>query len=180
MRMTTEVTAGESGQQNNATSNVNTGGGYFPHFGTIKANLIGRFGAFGNNNNNPPSGNNNNNNLLPLSPLPPLPLSGFRRGLGGGFNPPPGGNTGGLDPNVAALVNALTGANLGVNHVERESNHVKPTEFGGTEAEDPNEWLERYNRIAEANKWSEHRRFQIIGGYLVGAAARWYDEIKTF
>ena len=70
--------------------------------------------------------------------------------------------------------------NLEINHVERESNHVKPTEFGGTEVEDPNEWLERYNRIAEANKWSEHRKFQIIGGYLVGAAVKWYNEIKTF
>src|SRR6266498_2200390 len=87
---------------------------------------------------------------------------------------PPGGNAEGLDPNVAALVNALTGANLGINYVDRESNHVKLTEFGRTEAEDPNEWLERYNRIAEANKWSEHRRFQIIGGYLMGAAVRWY------
>jgi len=57
------------------------------------------------------------------------------------------------------LVNVLTGANLGVNHIERELNHVKLTEFGGTEVEDPNEWLEHYNRIAEANKWSEHRRF---------------------
>src|SRR6266542_2574083 len=174
---TTGATAGGSGSQSNATSNVNTGGGHFPHFGTIGANPIGGFGAFGSNNNNPPPGNNNNNNPPPLPPLPP---PGFGGGLGGGFNPPPGGNAGGLDPNVAALVNALTGANLGVNHVDRESNHVKPTEFGGTEVEDPNEWLERYNRIAEANKWSEHRRFQIIGGYLVGAAARWYDEIKTF
>jgi len=100
--------------------------------------------------------------------------------LEGEFNSPPGGNARGLDSNVAALVNTLTGANLGINYVDRELNHVKPTEFGGTEAENPNEWLERYNQIAEANKWSEHRRFQIIGGYLVGAAARWYDEIKIF
>ena len=99
-------------------------------------------------------------------------LLGFGGGLGGGFNLPPGGGLGGLDPNVAALVNALTGANLGENYVEREANHVKPTEFGETEAEDPNEWLKRYNKIAEANKWSEHRRFQIIGGYLVEVAAR--------
>ena len=112
---------------------MNTGGGYFPHFGTIGANLIGGFEAFGNNNNNPPPRNNNNNNP------PLLPLPGFGGVLRGGFNPPPGGNAGGLDPNVAALVNALTGANLGINHVERESNHVKLTEFGGTEAEDPNE-----------------------------------------
>src|SRR6266542_2651024 len=178
---TTRVTAGGSSSQSNATSNVNTRGGYFPHFGTVGANLIGGFGAFGSNNTNPPLGNNNNNNLLSLPPsLPLLSPPGFEGGLGGGFNPLPGGNAEGLDPNVTALINALAGANLGVNHVDRESNHVKLTEFGGTEAEDPNEWLERYNRIAEANKWSEHRRFQIIGGYLIGAAARWYDEIKTF
>ncbi len=136
MGMTTGATAGGSNQQNNTTSNVNTGGGYFPHFGTVRANPVGGFEAFGNNNNNPPSGNNNNNNL-PLLPL--LLSSGFRGGLGGGFNPPPGGNAGGLDPNVAALVNALIEANLGVNYAERESNHVKPTEFGRMEVEDPNE-----------------------------------------
>ncbi len=136
-RTITGVTAGRSNSQSNATSNVNTGGGYFPHFETVGANLIGGFRAFGNNNNNLPLGNNNNN----PSP-PPLPPPEFGEGLGGGFNPPPGGGAGGLDPNVAALVNALTGANLGVNHVERESNHVKLTEFGGTEVEDSNEWLE--------------------------------------
>src|SRR6266498_4942485 len=138
MGIITGVTVGGS---NNTTSNVNTGGGYFPHFGTVGANLIGGFGAFrNNNNNNPPLGNNNNNNPPPSLPsLPPLPPSGFEGGLGGDFNPPLGGNARGLDPNVAALVNALTGANLGVNHVERESNHVKPTEFRGTEAEDLNE-----------------------------------------
>src|SRR6266542_3515516 len=105
---------------------MNTIEGYFPYFGTVGANLIRGFGAFGNNNNNLPPGNYNNNNppLLPL--LPPL---GFGGGLGGGFNLPPGGNAEGLDPNVAALVNALTGANLGVNHVDRELNHIKPTEF---------------------------------------------------
>ncbi len=176
--MTTEATARRSGQQNNATSNMNMEGGHFSHFETIRANPLGGFGTFGNNNNNPPSENNNNNNPSPL--LPPLPLLGFGGGLGGGFNLSSGGNARRLDPNVVVLINALTEVNLGVNHVERESNHVKLTEFGGTEAEDPNEWLECYNRIVEANKWSELRRFQIIEGYLMEAAARWYDEIKTF
>src|SRR6266542_1443930 len=134
--MTTGITAGGSNSQNNATSNMNTRGEHFPHFGTVGANLIGRFGAFGNNNNNSLSENNNNNNPPPLPLLLP---PGFGGGLGGDFNPSSGGNAGGLDPNVAALVNALTGANLRVNHVERESNHVKLTEFGGTEAEDLNE-----------------------------------------
>ncbi len=109
-----------------------------------------------------------------------MPSPGFGKGLEEGFNPPPEGNARGLDPNVIVLVNVLTGVNLGINHIERKSNHIKPMEFRGIEAEDPNEWLECYNRIAEANKWSEHKRFQIIGGYLVGAAVRWYDEIKTF
>ena len=131
----TETMAEESNPQNNATSNVNTGGGYFSHFRTIGANLFKGFRAFGNNNNNPPSGNNNNNNL----PLPLLLPPGFGGGLGGDFNPSSGGNAGGLDPNVAALVNALIEANLGVNYAERESNHVKPTEFGRMEVEDPNE-----------------------------------------
>src|SRR6266540_4136148 len=119
--------------------------------------------------------------------LPPGFGRGFGEGFGGGNpggNPggppggpggPPGGggNPGGLDPNVAALVNALTGMNIGGGYAPREGSFVKPGEFGGTETEDPNEWLERFNRIAEANMWTEYRRFQIIGGYLVGAAARW-------
>jgi len=114
----------------------NTGGEYFPHFGIIGANLLGGFRVFKNNNNNPPSGNNNNNN-----PPPPLPPLEFRGGLEGGFNLPSEGNARGLNPNVIALVNALIEANLEINHVERESNHVKPIKFGKIEAEDPNKWL---------------------------------------
>jgi len=125
---------------------VNTKEGHFLHFEIIEANPFGEFRAFENNNNNPSPGNNNNNNLLPL------PLSGFEKGLEGDFNLPLERNARGLDLNITALVNALTGANLGINHVERESNHVKPIEFRRTEAEDPNKWLERYNRIVEANK----------------------------
>ncbi len=136
MGMTTGVIVGGSNHQNNVTSNVNTRGGHFSHFETIEANPFREFEAFEENNNNPPSGNNNNN-------LPPLlPPSGFKEGLERGFNPLSEGNTGGLDPNVAALVNALTGANLGINHGEKESNHIKPIEFEKTEAEVPNKWLE--------------------------------------
>ncbi len=108
------------------------------------------------------------------------PPSGFEGGFGGGNprrNPegppgrgsggPPGGfgeenpgnmnNPGGLDPNVAALVNALTGMNIRGEYASKEGSFVKPGEFGGTEIEDPNEWLERFNRIAEANMWIEYR-----------------------
>ncbi len=45
------MTGATAGGSNNITSNVNTGGGYFSHFRTVGANLIGGFGAFGNNNN---------------------------------------------------------------------------------------------------------------------------------
>jgi len=144
--MTIRVTARGSNLQNNTISNMNTKGGHFLHFGIIGANPFEGFKTFRGNNNNPPLENNNNNNLLPL------PLPGFEKGLGKGFNPSSGENVKGLDLNVAALVNALIGTNLSINYVERESNHVKPIEFEGTEAEDPNEWLECYNKIAETNK----------------------------
>ncbi len=132
MGMTTEATARESNFQNNTTSNVNTGEGHFSHFGTIGAYLFRGFEAFRRGNNNSPLRNNNNNNL------PSLPSPGFGGGLEGDFNSPPEGNAKGLDPNITALVNTLTGANLEINQVERESNHVKLTEFEGTEVEDPN------------------------------------------
>src|SRR6266498_1436647 len=92
---------------------MNTEGGHFSHFETIGANPVREFGAFGNNNNNSPSENNNNNNPPLLSlPLPP----GFGGGLEGGFNPLPRGNAERLDPNVTALVNTLTIANLETNY----------------------------------------------------------------
>src|SRR6266508_3478343 len=172
---TTGATQGGSSTGNSGNS---TGG--FNFFN----NLYGNTGGY-----NPPHsigfGFNNTQN-----PLPGFG-GGFRGGFGGGNpggnpggppggpgGPPGGGNPGGLDPNVAALVNALTGMNIGGGYAPREGSFVKPGEFGGTETEDPNEWLERFNRIAEANMWTEYRRFQIIGGYLVGATARWYDEVK--
>ncbi len=145
MGMMTGATAEESNSQQNAISNMNTEREHFPHFGTVGANPFRGFGIFRGGNNNLPLGNNNN----PPSSYPP---SGFGEDLREGFNLPSGGNAKGLDLNVAALVNALTEANLGINHVEREFNHVKPTEFEETEAEDFNEWLECYNRIAEVNK----------------------------
>ncbi len=121
--MTTRAIAERSNFQNNAINNTRRG--YFLYFRTIRANPFGGFRAFGNNNNNNP--------LLPLL-LPP----GFRGGLKGGFNSLSRRNAGGLDPNVAVLVNVLIGANLEINHVERESNHIKLTKFRRTEAEDPN------------------------------------------
>ena len=72
-----------------------------------------------------------------------------------GNNPPPN-NPEGLDPNVIALIQALGNVNLNlpppsVIAQHRELNLVRPAKFSGTEAEDPNEWLDAYNRAAEAN-----------------------------
>ncbi len=98
----------------------------------IEVNLFREFGTFREGNNNSPLENNNNPLLLLLS-------SEFGGELGEGFNLLPEGNIRGLDSNVAALVNALTGINLEINYIERESNHVKSTEFGRMEIEDLNE-----------------------------------------
>ena len=35
---------------------------------------------------------------------------------------------------------------------KRELFLIRPMEFSEKETEDPNDWLERYNRIADANK----------------------------
>ena len=91
------------------------------------------------------------------------PATNVPYGQAGGSNPPnnPPNNplTGGLDPNVVALINAMGGLNWemagGVNPAqERELSLIRPAEFSGRETEDPNDWLERYNRIADANKWA--------------------------
>ncbi len=44
---------------------------------------------------------------------------------------------------------ALTGMNLIGGHYPREGSFIKLTKFGGTKIEDLNEWLERFNCIAE-------------------------------
>ncbi len=128
-------------------SSRNTGFGMFGQ--SIRTSNLG-WQSFKNlEGNNPSVGNNNGNNL----PLSPLSVNLF--GNIGGFNPPPNNNKnlspGGLDLNVTALVNALTGMNLMGGHYLREGSFIKLTEFRETETEDLNEWLERFNRIAEAN-----------------------------
>ncbi len=78
-------------------------------------------------------------------------------GLEGGFNSSLGNNnnynspSGEVDPNIAALVNALMEMNLIGGYFSREGSFVKPTEFARTETKDLNEWLERFNQIVEAN-----------------------------
>ena|SRR6266498_2177079 len=113
MGITTRATVRESNQQNNTISTGNTREGYFSYFNTIEVNLFRGFRTFGeSNNNNLPSGNNNNNNSLSS-----FPLLRFEKGLEKGFNSLLSGeNVRRLDPNVAALVNALIEANLRINY----------------------------------------------------------------
>jgi len=54
------------------------------------------------------------------------------------------------------LINALIEMNIRGEYAPREGSFVKPAEFGGTETEDSNEWLERFNQIAETNMWTEY------------------------
>ncbi len=42
--------------------------------------------------------------------------------------------------------------NLTGRHYLKERSIIKLIEFGGTEIEDPNKWLERFNRIAKTNQ----------------------------
>ena len=55
---------------------------------------------------------------------------------------------------------------------------VKPAKFSGKEDEDPQEWIEEFNRAAITNNWTGLRKLQIVGGYLQGMAAIWYDQHK--
>ncbi len=86
--------------------------------------------------NNLLAGNNNGNNL----PLP-LPanlfdnIKGFNLSLNNNNNLLPRG----LDPNVTALINALTEINLTEGYYLRERSFIKPTEFGGIKTKDLNE-----------------------------------------
>ncbi len=102
-------------------------------------------------------GNNNFNNPLPS--LPPANLFGNIRGFNLLLNNNNNLPSEGLDPNVTALVNTLTGMNLIRGYYLKEESFIKLIKFGETEIKDLNEWLERFNRIAKANQWTEYRRF---------------------
>src|SRR6266540_4340724 len=133
-------------QERSSTENPRNSTGEFNFFNNLYLNT-GGFGYYGSQPQNQGFGFNNTQN----------PPPGFGGGFGegnpegppGGGNPggspEGGGNPGGLDPNVAALVNVLTGMNIRGGYAPREGSFVKSAEFGETETEDPNEWLERFN-----------------------------------
>lgn len=57
-----------------------------------------------------------------------------------------------------------------------EHNVVTPVLFYGKEEEDPTEWIRNYNRAAQANRWDESRKMQLVGTFLRGNALHWFED----
>lgn len=79
---------------------------------------------------------------------------------------------------IGQLTNALLNINRG-NPAARELALVKVERFSGKESEDPVEWLEKFNRAAEANNWPVNRRIAIAASHLTDAASQWYEATKS-
>ena len=68
------------------------------------------------------------------------------------------------------LTNAVNNAN---NAPPRELSIIKVSDFSGKDNEDPYEWIDQFERAAEANRWADARLVPIAKGYFKGAAADW-------
>ena len=58
----------------------------------------------------------------------------------------------------------------------REKNLMKPNKFAGNDSDDSYEWIEAFERIAEANNWNDKDWVGIAVGFFTKAAAQWYEE----
>src|ERR1044071_2546740 len=63
---------------------------------------------------------------------------------------------------------------------EMALNIIKAPTFGGEVHENPNEWVDEFDRIARANNWVENdandnHRLQMAAAHLKGEAATWYE-----
>ena len=77
------------------------------------------------------------------------------------------------------LTNALTAQNNTMQQGQERAT-AKVSDFSGTEAEDPVDWLRNFNRAAETNRWTtDQRKVQIAGGFMRGIAANWFDDNKA-
>jgi hypothetical protein len=61
----------------------------------------------------------------------------------------------------------------------KETNIIKVDFFHGTIDEDPNEWIEKFERAKDANNWANARLHHIAGGLLKDEAADWYQATKS-
>src|SRR5260363_180552 len=60
----------------------------------------------------------------------------------------------------------------------RENNYVHVRTFKGEEDEDPVEWVEAFERAADANNWARARKIKIASDHLAGITASWYNDQK--
>src|ERR1041384_5285270 len=63
---------------------------------------------------------------------------------------------------------------------EMALNIIKAPTFGGEVHENPNEWIDAFDRVARANNWAENdgdnnQRLQMAAAHLTGEAAIWYE-----
>lgn len=72
-----------------------------------------------------------------------------------------------LQQNLTNAINAIPAQG------PRELSIVKVTDFSGKDNEDPYEWIDQFERAAEANQWGDGRLVAIAKGYFKGAAADW-------
>ncbi|CAG8847284.1 32006_t:CDS:1, partial [Racocetra persica] len=70
-----------------------------------------------------------------------------------------------------AFRDATAGAAAAPRTPVHETNLVRVEPFFGTEEEDPLEWVELFDRAADANNWTPGRKTKIASGYLRGVAA---------
>lgn len=56
---------------------------------------------------------------------------------------------------------------------------LSPPTFCGRQEEDPEEWLEAYEKLARDNQWSEEDMRLDFDLYLDGAAAAWYSQLEA-
>ena len=75
--------------------------------------------------------------------------------------------------NLPQIHQNLTNAINGMNVAPRELSIVKINDFSGRNDEDPYEWIDQFERAAEANRWADARLVAIAKGYFKGAAADW-------
>src|ERR1044071_246728 len=65
--------------------------------------------------------------------------------------------------------------------IEMALNIIKAPTFGGEVHENPNEWINTFDRVARANNWREddgdnNERLRMAAAHLTGEAATWYED----
>ncbi|KAG9298697.1 hypothetical protein G9A89_012765 [Geosiphon pyriformis] len=63
----------------------------------------------------------------------------------------------------------------GIQTALRRKNNT-PLPLFRSDAQDPIEWLDDFERAATANQYDDEYKFQIVGGYLQGSPATWFSQ----